>query len=478
MAKSSKSKAKKNASKNNGLVTCNSNNSKKKMYPEISMVCDFFCRYLINSNLFNLEQILNFKTNLRTILTKKYKQYTWDKKQPLKGNACRSILVLKSTLDPILIEAGYKSGILKINKEDLNLKSKRSKEIISNLNTSINNFTNVTTIAPPSELDEDSIEESPKRLSVLENSPSLLAIKTNVLEKGKSPINYEAFKSMFLSKGEIVLWCDPGTVSYSLDDGQIVTLYDKEKEKAEHKKATKSHKGNSPNIKKAGSVSPNLTDSSSVVGKKSPLILPTPAVTKKDKKKNKKKEKKDDTNNQSPKSPKPKASPRIIKVLKTQGNQSTVNDIMKNVALENQIMLPPSLTSENYSMPNKTKHLSTSSISSFYPNDIHHSSVIASPQYKIFNSLGRERMVDGNIAYSPEMIYNRRNSLLSAIPNTNEILNNELNNKNRNSLNSNYKNKIFSTMNQASSTTNRFSESFTEKTYPFIGLLSRSAVII
>jgi len=278
MAKNNKSsKAKKNASKNNGLVTCNNNNSKKKMYPEISMVCDFFCRYLINSNLFNLEQILNFKTNLRAILTKKYKQYTWDKKQPLKGNACRSILVLKSTLDPILIEAGYKSGILKINEEDLNLKSEHNQEIISNLNTSINNFSNVVTITSPPELDEDSLDESSKRLSIIENSPSLMALRTNVLEKGKSPINYDAFKSMFLSKGEIVLWCDPGSVSYSLDDGQIVTLYDKEKEKAEHKKTAKNHKGSSPNVKKSGGLSPYLSDSSSINGKKSPLILPAAA---------------------------------------------------------------------------------------------------------------------------------------------------------------------------------------------------------
>ena len=78
------------------------------------------------------------------------------------------------------------------------------------------------------------------------------------------------------------------------------------------------------------------------------------------------------------------------------------------------------------------------------------------------------------------MINTRRNSLLSAIPNTNEILNNELNGKsrNRNSFNGNYKNKIITTMNQASSATNRISENFTEKTYPFIGLLSRSAVIV
>jgi len=476
MAKNKSSKAKKNASKNNGLVTCNNNNSKKKMYPEISMVCDFFCRYLINSNLFNLEQILNFKTNLRAILTKKYKQYTWDKKQPLKGNACRSILVLKSTLDPILIEAGYKSGILKINEEDLNLKSEHNQEIISNLNTSINNFSNVVTITPPPESDEDSMDESSKRLSVIENSPSLLAVKTNALEKGKVPINYDAFKSMFLSKGEIVLWCDPGSVSYSLDDGQIVTLYDKEKEKAEHKKAAKNHKGSSPNVKKTGGVSPYLSDSSSTVGKKSPLILPAAALTKKDKKKNKKKEKKDDNSNQSTK---PKASPRIIKVPKPQANHTTVNDILKNVVLDEQLMLPPSL-SENYTMSNRTKHLSTSSIPSLYPNDMNFSPIMANPQYKIFNSLGRERMVDGNISYSPELIQNRRNSLLSAIPNTNETLNSELNNKskNRNSLNGNYKNKIISSMNQASSATNRFSGSFTEKTYPFIGLLSRSAVIV
>jgi len=300
------SKTKKNATKNNGLVVSSSTNSKKKMYQEISMVCDFFCRYLINSNMFTLEQILNFKTNLRTILTKKYKQYTWDKRNPLKGNACRSILILKSTLDPILVVAGFKSGFLKMNEEDLNLKSEQDNELISNLNTSISNFSNIITITPPPEYDEDSSEESPKKLSFLENSPSLNAtIKTNTLEKGKTPITYEVFKNIFLSKGELVLWCDPGSVSYSLDDGQIVTLYDKEKEKAEHKKNSSKNKSPSPSIKSSGksspssSISPYLSksESSSTISKKSPLLLPEAAISKKDKKKNKKKDGKNSISN-------------------------------------------------------------------------------------------------------------------------------------------------------------------------------------
>jgi len=291
MAKNSgKSKAKKNAKKN-GLVT-NSNINKRKMYPEISTVCDFFCRYLVNSNLFNLEQILNFKTNLRAILTKKYKQYTWDKRQPLKGNACRSILVLKSTLDPVLIVAGYKAGFLKMDEEDVDLKFNQDQQIISNLNSSINNFTNVITITPPPEYDDDdSIESSSlSRLSFIENSPSLTAIKTNTLEKGQT-ISYEVFKNIFLKNGELVLWCDPGSVSYSLDDGQIITLYDKEKEKIEHKKnsSNKNRKSVSPKVKESAtpspslSVSPNLScsESSSTIGKKSPLVLPAAAVSKK-----------------------------------------------------------------------------------------------------------------------------------------------------------------------------------------------------
>jgi len=201
MAKNSKtSKAKKNASKNNGLVTSNSNNNnKKKMYPEISMVCDFFCRYLINSNMFTLEQILNFKTNLRDILMKKYKQYTWDKKQPLKGNACRSILVLKSTLDPILIVAGFKAGLLKMDEEDLNLKREHEQKIISNLNTSINNFSNVITITPPPEYEEDTMDESSKKLNFLENSPSLMAVKSSSPENGKITIYFELFNIVLIS---------------------------------------------------------------------------------------------------------------------------------------------------------------------------------------------------------------------------------------------------------------------------------------
>ncbi|ORX45216.1 hypothetical protein BCR36DRAFT_585823 [Piromyces finnis] len=429
------------------------------MYPEISMVCDFFCRYLINSNLFNLEQILNFKTNLRAILTSKYKQYTWDKKQPLKGNACRSILVLKSTLDPILIEAGYKSGILEINEKDLYLKSEHNQEVISNLNISINDFSKVITIIPPPELDEDSFEESSKKISIIDNSPSLKAIKTNVLEKGKGPVKYEAFKAMFLSKGEIVLWCDPGSVSYSIDDGQIITLYDKNKEKAEHKKTTKNHKGSSPNVKKTGSVSPYLSDSSLTNSKKSPLILPAAAISKKDKKKNKKKEKKEEA--------KSKTSSSIKKVSKPQTNHTTVNDILKNVIFDEQLIV-----NENCNLTNKTKHLSTSSATSIYSN-VNFNPV--NSQYKIFNSM----VVDSKMPYSSDLV-NKRNSLLAAIPNTSEIINNELNSKSKikNTLSSNYKNKIISTMNQASSATNRFSGSFTEKTYPFLGLLSRSAVIV
>lgn len=89
--------------------------------------------------------------------------------------------------------------------------------------------------------------------------------------------------------------------------------------------------------------------------------------------------------------------------------------------------------------------------------------------------------------FSPELtgkkLMNRRESLLSAIPNNNELINNgknlkAKNNSRKNSLNNNYKNKIISTMSQASSATNRLSENITEKTYPFIGLLSRSAVIV
>jgi len=496
MAKNSgKSKAKKNA-KSNGLVT-NSNNNKKKMYPEISTVCDFFCRYLVDSNMFNLEQILNFKTNLRTILTKKYKQYTWDKRHPLKGNACRSILVLKSTFDPVLIVAAYKAGFLKMDEEDVNTKSKEDQQIISHLNTSINNFTNVITITPPPELDDDSSIESssPNRLSFIDNSPGLTAIKTNTLEKGQS-ISYEVFKNIFLKKGEFVLWCDPGSVSYSLDDGQIITLYDREKEKMEHKKnsGNKNHKVNSPNNKissshsPALSVSPNLSrsESSSTIDKRSPLVLPVAAVSKKDKKKNKRKERKEAINNASSQlnSPSSKSKNSInvnkkINTSKVQQNHATVNDILKNVDLDDPIMLPPSYNNENQNLSSmNSKHLSMTSIPTSYSNGILVNSGSTNSKSKFFNSLNREIKNDDNISFSPELngkkLNNRRESLLSAIPNNNEMVNSVMNAKSRkNSLNNNY-NKIISTMAQATSATTNI----TEKTHPFIGLLSRSAVIV
>lgn len=492
------SKAKKNA-KNNGLVT-NSSNNKKKMYPEISTVCDFFCRYLINSNMFNLEQILNFKTNLRTILTKKYKQYTWDKRQPLKGNGSRSILVLKSTLDPVLVVAAYKAGFLKMEEKDVNIKSEQDNQNVSKLNTSINSFSNIITITPPPEYDDESVESnSPKRLSFLENSPNLTAIRTNTLEKGQA-ISYEVFKNIFLKNGEFVLWCDPGSVSYSLDDGQIITLYDKEKEKTEHKKNTtnKNHKSNSPNMKgtvnhsPALSVSPNLShsESSSSTGKKSPLVLPAAAITKKDKKKNKKKEKKNEsTNNTNSPSSKPKVSPHLNKKIANKAqNHTTVNDILKNVDLDDPIVLPPSYVSEDQDTSfTDINDISVSNIPPIYANGILISPGSTSPKSKSFNSLDREKKTDNNMIFSPELtgkkLMNRRESLLSAIPNNNELINNgknlkAKNNSRKNSLNNNYKNKIISTMSQASSATNRLSENITEKTYPFIGLLSRSAVIV
>lgn len=320
MAKNSKaSKVKKNASKGNGLVTSNSINSKKKMYPETSMVCDFFCRYLINSNMFTLEQILNFKSNLRNVLLKKYKQYTWDKKQPLKGNASRSVLVFKSTLDPVLIVAGYKSGILKMDEEDVNLEEKKYQEMVSNKNTSNRNSANVATITLTPVLSEDSSsDEETKGLGIPENSPNLIAIRTTSSEKGKIPISLEKFKNIFLTNGEIVLWCDPGSVSYCIDDGQIVTIYDKEKEKLEQQPKKANKKGNSPNIKNSAKTSPSvLSQSSSMNSKKSPLVLPAAAspVSKKDKKKNKKKEKKEDNANS-----KPKASPYLKKETKSSSN--------------------------------------------------------------------------------------------------------------------------------------------------------------
>jgi len=503
MAKNSTkaSKAKKNV-KNNGLVT-NSSNNKKKMYPEISTVCDFFCRYLINSNMFNLEQILNFKTNLRAILTKKYKQYTWDKRQPLKGNGSRSILVLKSTLDPVLVVAAYKAGFLKMDETDVNLKSEQNQQNISKLNTSIKNFSNIITITPPPEYyDDESVESaSPKRSNIIENSPSLTAVRTNTLEKGQA-ISYDVFKSIFLKNGEIVLWCDPGSVSYSLDDGQIVSLYDKEKEKNEHKKnANKNHKLNSPNIKGSAnnqspslSVSPNLShsESSSTAGKKSPLVLPAAAVSKKDKKKNnKKKEKKNEsTNNSGNTSSKSKISLYLNK--KTTGNKTqnhtTVNDILKNVVLDDPIVLPPSYDSEDQDTSFDEANTSQiSNIPPIYANGVLINPGSTSPRSKFINSLGRDQKVDDNMTFSPELtdnkLMNRRESFLSAIPNNNELINNGKISKNKNnssrknSLNNNY-NKIISTMSQASSTTNRLSENITEKSYPFIGLLSRSAVIV
>jgi len=501
MAKNSgKSKAKKNA-KSNGLVT-NSNNNKKKMYPEISTVCDFFCRYLVDSNMFNLEQILNFKTNLRTILTKKYKQYTWDKRHPLKGNACRSILVLKSTFDPVLIVAAYKAGFLKMDEEDVNTKSKEDQQIISHLNTSINNFTNVITITPPPELDDDSSIESssPNRLSFIDNSPGLTAIKTNTLEKGQS-ISYEVFKNIFLKKGEFVLWCDPGSVSYSLDDGQIITLYDREKEKMEHKKnsGNKNHKVNSPNNKissshsPALSVSPNLSrsESSSTIDKRSPLVLPVAAVSKKDKKKNMNRERKEEysTNDESQLySPIyiPTTSPSITKHMISskvqQQNNSVIDDILNDVVLDDPIVLPPSYTTEIQNLPSvNAKHLSISSIPSIYTNGIFVNSGLNTTRSKFFNSLGRERRTDDNMIFSPELnsnvSMNKRESFLSAIPNGNELINNGMNlNGRKNSFSDNY-NKFISSLSQASSATSRIGGNITE-THPFIGLLSRSAVIV
>jgi len=448
------SKAKKNATKNNGLVVSSSTNNKKKMYQEISMVCDFFCRYLINSNMFTLEQILNFKTNLRTLLTKKYKQYTWDKRNPLKGNACRSILILKSTLDPILVVAGYKSGFLKMNEEDLNLKSEQDKELISNLNTSISNFSNIITITPPPEYDEDSSEESPKGLSFLENSPSLNAtIKANTLEKGKTPITYEVFKNIFLSKGELVLWCDPGSVSYSLDDGQIVILYDKEKEKAEHKKNSSKNKSPSPSIKSAGKISPSSSispylsksESSSTLSKKSPLLLPEAVLSKKDKKKNKKKDRKNsinNSNNENSPSTKSKASPQINrKIAKI---QAVGNDTIKNAAFDNSLILPPPYSPELQNVPlPKSRHMSFSSVPPIYANGVLLNPEMTNSNYNFFNSLGREKKIS-NLEYSPEFtgtnLFNRRSSFLSSIPNNNEMINNG---NMMNSFNENYKNTVF-----------------------------------
>jgi len=407
MAKNSgkTSKAKKNA-KNNGLVT-NSSNKKKKMYPEISTVCDFFCRYLVDSNMFNLEQILNFKTNLRTILTKKYKQYTWDKRHPLKGNACRSILVLKSTFDPVLIVAAYKAGFLKIN-EDVNTKSKEDQQIISRLNTSINNFTNIITITPPPELDDDSSIESssPNRLSFIESSPGLTAIRTSTLEKGQT-ISYEIFKSIFLKKGEFVLWCDPGSVSYSLEDGQIVTLYDREKEKLENKKnsGNKNNKLNSPNNKILSShsptlsVSPNLSrsESSSTNGKRSPLILPAAAISKKNKKKSVNRERKEEPstgdgshlyNSIYIQKTSPSITKHMISSKVQQQNDSMIDEIL------NDVVLPPSYTTEIQNLPSvNTKHLSISSVPSIYSNNILVNSGLKTTRSKFFNSLGRERRV-------------------------------------------------------------------------------------
>jgi len=434
MAKNSKSsKIKKNATKGNGLVTSNSINSKKKMYPETSMVCDFFCRYLINSNMFTLEQILNFKTNLRNVLLKKYKQYTWDKKQPLKGNASRSVLVFKSTLDPVLIVAGYKSGILKMDEEDVNLEEKKYQEEISNKNTSNRNSANVATITLTPVFSEDSSsDEDTKGLGISDNSPNLIAIRTISSEKGKIPISLEKFKNIFLTNGEIVLWCDPGSVSYCIDDGQIVTIYDKEKEKLEQpKKANK--KGNSPNIKNSAKTSPSvLSQSSSMNSKKSPLVLPAAAspVSKKDKKKNKKKEKKEENVNN-----KQKASPYLKKETKSSSNSNTIN-IIKNVALENSpLILPAPFYTEN--------PISLSSN-----------------------------------GYSPELseipLSNvRRESLLSAIPNNNVLMNNS------NNYNYNLVNTFGSMMTQAPyATGNGINSNFSENNHPFISLLSRSAVMV
>jgi len=72
---------------------------------------------------------------------------------------------------------------------------------------------------------------------------------------------------------------------------------------------------------------------------------------------------------------------------------------------------------------------------------------------------------------------NKGESFLSAIPNNNELINNEMTiNSRKNSFNDNY-NKFISSLSQASSATSRIGGNITE-THPFIGLLSRSAVIV
>jgi len=355
------------------------------------------------------------------------------KKPPIKGNASRSVLVFKSTLDPVLIVAGYKSGILKMDEEDVNLEEKKYQEEISNKNTSNRNSANVATITLTPVFSEDSSsDEDTKGLGISDNSPNLIAIRTISSEKGKIPISLEKFKNIFLTNGEIVLWCDPGSVSYCIDDGQIVTIYDKEKEKLEQpKKANK--KGNSPNIKNSAKTSPSvLSQSSSMNSKKSPLVLPAAAspVSKKDKKKNKKKEKKEENVNN-----KQKASPYLKKETKSSSNSNTIN-IIKNVALENSpLILPAPFYTEN--------PISLSSN-----------------------------------GYSPELseipLSNvRRESLLSAIPNNNVLMNNS------NNYNYNLVNTFGSMMTQAPyATGNGINSNFSENNHPFISLLSRSAVMV
>jgi len=197
------------------------------------------------------------------------------------------------------------------------------------------------------------------------------------------------------------------------------------------KKANK--KGNSPNIKNSAKTSPSvLSQSSSMNSKKSPLVLPAAAspVSKKDKKKNKKKEKKEENVNN-----KQKASPYLKKETKSSSNSNTIN-IIKNVALENSpLILPAPFYTEN--------PISLSSN-----------------------------------GYSPELseipLSNvRRESLLSAIPNNNVLMNNS------NNYNYNLVNTFGSMMTQAPyATGNGINSNFSENNHPFISLLSRSAVMV
>lgn len=194
------------------------------MLTEVTHVCDFFCRYLINSNVFSLEQVVKFKGILRSTLLKKYKQFSWDKDYPLKGNACRAIMVLKSTLDPILLIAGYESGLLNLESKIMNLSS-----------SNLSNFTNTVVISSPNNQNKNIKEQ------ILQNTNELKINlqKEGVIEKKNEKsikIPFEVYKNIFLTKGELVIWCDPGSVAYSIEDGQIITLFDVE---------TKKLKGNS-----------------------------------------------------------------------------------------------------------------------------------------------------------------------------------------------------------------------------------------